>query len=51
MKNLKDKDLWKVFSAFLFLGIGIGMIFGNTGAGTLIGMGLGFLSTFYLKRR
>ncbi|GAA0316209.1 hypothetical protein GCM10008967_03480 [Bacillus carboniphilus] len=29
---------------FLLLGIGIGMLFDQTGAGTLIGLGLGFVA-------
>ncbi len=28
----------------LFLGIGIGMLYGNTGAGTIIGLGAGFIA-------
>jgi hypothetical protein len=30
--------------AGLFLGIGVGMLYNNTGAGTLIGLGAGFLA-------
>ena len=38
-----------VFLACMFLGIGIGMLFGKTGPGTLIGMGVGFLAKYYVK--
>jgi len=30
----------------MFVGIGCGMILGNTGAGTVIGLGLGFIAAF-----
>jgi hypothetical protein len=32
-----------IFVGCLFLGIGIGLVFDNAGAGTLIGVGVGFL--------
>ncbi len=32
-----------IFVACMFLGMGIGMLFGRSGAGTLIGMGVGFV--------
>ncbi|OYT40279.1 MAG: hypothetical protein B6U89_02715 [Desulfurococcales archaeon ex4484_58] len=34
---------WSVFLACMFIGMGIGMLFDQTGAGTLIGMGIGFI--------
>ncbi len=34
---------WALFLASMFIGMGIGMLFNATGAGTIIGMGVGFL--------
>ncbi|WP_146130471.1 iron-containing alcohol dehydrogenase [Planifilum fimeticola] len=35
----------------MLVGIGLGMLFGNTGAGTLIGLGVGFLLEFFWSKR
>jgi hypothetical protein len=35
----------------LFLGIGIGLIFNQVGAGTLIGIGFGLVAMAIIKRR
>jgi len=40
-----------VFVGFLFIGMGIGMLFDKVGVGTLIGMGLGFISMAILRAR
>lgn len=41
----------KIFMGFLFLGIGLGMLFDMTGVGALLGMGVGMLVISYLNRR
>ena len=38
------------FVGFMFLGIGIGLLLGNVQAGTMIGMGLGFIAQKYFKK-
>jgi NhaP-type Na+/H+ or K+/H+ antiporter len=44
------KDLrGKIFVGFMFLGIGIGMVFNETGPGCLIGMGIGFIISSLIK--
>ena len=40
----KPRDL--LFLACLFLGLGVGVAYGKTAAGVLIGLGVGFLSAF-----
>lgn len=37
------RSRWNVFLACMFIGLGIGMIFDQAGAGIIIGMGVGFL--------
>ena len=40
-----------LFVACMFLGMGLGMLFNKTGAGTIIGLGAGFLAVFIVKRK
>ncbi|MFD2044180.1 hypothetical protein ACFSTA_09820 [Ornithinibacillus salinisoli] len=40
-----------VFVGCMFLGIGLGMLFENIAAGTMIGMGVGFLGTAFTRKR
>ena len=42
-KNSTFNVGWYIFIALMFGGIGVGKIVGNTGAGTMIGMALGFV--------
>ena len=41
----------KIFVGCMFAGIGIGMFFGETGGGTMLGMGVGFIVSQYSKKR
>ncbi len=38
-----------LFPACLFLGLGIGMIFGHAGIGIILGMGLGFIAMALIR--
>ncbi|WFO75160.1 hypothetical protein J4526_08815 [Desulfurococcaceae archaeon MEX13E-LK6-19] len=40
-----------VFVGLMFLGMGIGLIFDQAGAGTLIGMGLGFIALALIPKK
>jgi len=40
----KPRDL--LFLACLFIGLGVGMAYNQTGIGVLIGIGVGFLAAF-----
>ncbi len=42
----------KIFVGCMFVGIGIGMLFGETGSGTMVGMGVGFIAnSIYSKNK
>ena len=48
---MSDFSTNPIFVGCMFVGIGIGMFFGETGAGTMIGMGVGFIVyTIYSKK-
>jgi hypothetical protein len=51
-KNITSKkcSTGLLFVAFMFLGVGLGLAVNNPGAGTLIGMGVGFLAMFLAKK-
>ena len=45
MKNKKeDKRGENIFLGCMFVGIGLGFLFGHMPAGTMIGMGVGFIA-------
>jgi len=45
----KHRWSWEVFMACMFVGLGLGMIFGESGAGVIFGMGVGFLLSAFLR--
>jgi len=45
----KHRWSWEVFMACMFVGLGLGMIFGESGAGVIIGMGVGFLLSAFVR--
>ena len=49
--KLKKEGLsWLVVGGFMFIGIGLGMIFGDKQIGTMLGLGTGILvKVFYSK--
>ncbi len=40
-----------IIAGCLLIGVGLGMLFGHTGAGSLIGLGVGFLLEFFWSGR
>ena len=40
---------WEVFVGCMFIGMGVGMIFNHSGAGTLLGMGIGFILSSIIR--
>jgi hypothetical protein len=47
----KDKKGALLIVAGVLIGTGVGMIMGNTGAGSVIGLGLGFLAAFFVAKK
>jgi len=45
----KHKWSWEVFVGCMFIGLGIGHIVGESGAGTLLGMGVGFILASFIR--
>ncbi|MFZ5955554.1 MAG: hypothetical protein ACOYT4_03940 [Nanoarchaeota archaeon] len=48
-KEIKRDHTGLFIPAGIFLGLGIGLLLGNAGAGFLIGLGLGFLAMAIAK--
>lgn len=42
---------WIIYAAFMFLGMGIGMLFDKVVEGIFIGIGLGFLVMLLLQQK
>ena len=55
MENDQNSNYYKVsgivFVGCMFIGMGVGEAFGETGIGMFIGMGVGFLASAFLKMR
>jgi len=49
-RKKSDKSDWSI-PAFLFIGIGVGLITGEVAGFTLIGLGVGFLVAYLFKER
>ena len=49
IKKIKEDDSGLFIPAGLFVGLGFGSIFNNWVAGTLFGLGLGFLGTAVVR--
>ena len=51
-ENRREKKIGGIFiPAFLFIGIGIGLLFGLPGEGALVGLGVGFLAMAIARTR
>lgn len=46
---MKESDYGLVFVGVLLFFLGLGQLYGRPDAGILVGLGLGFLATFYFK--
>ena len=44
IEQTNDVLSWSAFLGSMFIGMGIGMLFGQTGVGLLIGMGVGYIA-------
>ena len=40
---------WEIFTACMFIGLGVGMLLNRSGAGVIIGMGVGFLLSSIIR--
>lgn len=49
MSEKRYRWAWELFVGSLFIGIGLGQIFGETGVGALLGMGIGFILTAIIR--
>ena len=45
----EHKWSWEIFMACMFIGLGLGMFFDESGAGVIFGMGIGFLLSALIR--
>ena len=45
------KPQGKIFVGCMFIGIGIGITIGETGGGTMVGMGVGFIAELIYSKK
>ncbi len=45
----EDRWSWEIFVGCMFIGMGVGMLFNHSGAGTLLGMGVGFILSSIIR--
>ncbi len=51
IKNRSEMLSWSAFIGFMFIGMGIGSIFDQTGIGMFIGMGVGYLAEAIIESK
>lgn len=48
-ENNSSNNSWFIFIGCMFVGMGVGAAINQEGAGTMVGMGIGFLASTFFK--